>query len=223
MCDVSGRPVSNSAERTEVLVPTRRGRQSAASALRSSTLGPPTPGPPTLGPSTLRPSTLLQKECILMTQTSSTAPTAKPAARTSELSPVAAERLSTDDGKISVAQSVVQKIAGIACREISGVHAMGVSTSRAYGAVRERIPGSSGPNVAQGVGVEVGETQAAIDLDIVVEYGVSIADLGRSIQRNVKQAVERMTGLDVVEVNINVDDLYLPGSDDQDDAPSRVS
>src|ERR1700733_6298355 len=214
MCDVSGRPVSNSAERTEVPVPTRRGRQSAASALRSSTLGPPTPGP----------STLLQKECTLMTQTSSTAPTAKPAARTSELSPGTAERLSTDDGKISVAQSVVQKIAGIACREISGVHAMGVSTSRAYGAVRERIPGSSGPNVAQGVGVEVGETQAAIDLDIVVEYGVSIADLGRSIQRNVKQAVERMTGLDVVEVNINVDDLWMPGEDDQQqDSQSRVS
>jgi uncharacterized alkaline shock family protein YloU len=164
-----------------------------------------------------------REECTLMTQTSSTAPPAKPAARTSELSPGTAERLSTDDGKISVAQSVVQKIAGIACREISGVHAMGVSTSRAYGAVRERIPGSSGPNVAQGVGVEVGESQAAIDLDIVVEYGVSIADLGRSIQRNVKQAVERMTGLDVVEVNINVDDLWMPGSDDQDDAPSRVS
>ena len=135
-------------------------------------------------------------------------------------------RLSTQEGKISVAQGVVQKIAGIACREISGVHAMGASTSRAFGAVRERIPGSSGPNVAQGVGVEVGETQAAIDLDIVVDYGVSIADLGRSIQRNVKQAVERMTGLEVVEVNVNVDDLYLPGSDDQDgdgDAPARVS
>ena len=158
-----------------------------------------------------------------MTQTSSTAPPARPAARTSDLSPGTAERLSTDDGKISVAQSVVQKIAGIACREISGVHAMGVSTSRAYGAVRERIPGSSGPNVAQGVGVEVGEKEAAIDLDIVVEYGVSIAELGRSIQRNVKQSVERMTGLRVVEVNIAVDDVYLPSDDDQDTQPSRVS
>jgi uncharacterized alkaline shock family protein YloU len=157
-----------------------------------------------------------------MTQTTS-APSAKSGSRVTEAGPLGAERMTTDDGKITVAQGVVQKIAGIACREISGVHAMGVSTSRAFGAVRERIPGSSGPNVAQGVGVEVGETQAAIDLDIVVEYGVSIADLGRSIQRNVKQAVERMTGLDVVEVNINVDDLYLPGSDDQDDAPSRVS
>ena len=53
--------------------------------------------------------------------------------------------------------------------------------------------------VTSGLGVEVGETQAAIDLDIVVEHGVSIADLGRSIQRNVKQAVERMTGLGVVD------------------------
>jgi uncharacterized alkaline shock family protein YloU len=149
---------------------------------------------------------------------------ADPARMSAGPSELSAERRSADGGKVTIDESVVQKIAGIACREISGVHAMGVSTSRAFGAVRERIPGSSGPNVAQGVGVEVGETEAAIDLDIVVEYGVSIADLGRSIQRNVKQAVERMTGLDVVEVNINVDDLYLPGDDDQQqDSQSRVS
>ena len=130
-------------------------------------------------------------------------------------------RLSNSDGKITVAESVVQKIAGVACREISGVYAMGSGTTRAFGALRERIPGSSGPNVAQGVGVEVGETQAAVDLDIVIEYGVSVADVGRSIQRNVKQAIERMTGLDVVEVNVVVDDVHLP--DGTDDAPSRVS
>ncbi len=134
--------------------------------------------------------------------------------------------LVTSDGKITVAQNVVQKIAGTAAREISGVHAMGSGSSRTFGSIRERIPGSSGPNVSQGVGVEVGETQAAIDLDIVIEYGVSIADLGRSIQRNVKQAVERMTGLHVVEVNIAIDDVYLPkqndDSDDKAPEPARV-
>ena len=148
---------------------------------------------------------------------------ARPTPMTADRSEPSAERRQADGGKVTIDESVVQKIAGIACREISGVHAMGVSASRAFGAVRERIPGSSGPSVAQGVGVEVGETEAAIDLDIVVEYGVSIADLGRSIQRNVKQAVERMTGLDVVEVNINVDDLYLPDEDDQQQDSSRVS
>ncbi|WP_277682085.1 Asp23/Gls24 family envelope stress response protein [Saccharomonospora azurea] len=130
--------------------------------------------------------------------------------------------LSTDDGRISVSQSVVSKIAGVACREISGVHAMGTSGGRAVGAIRERIPGSSGPSFSQGVGVEVGETQAAVDLDIVVEYGISVAELGRSIQRNVKQAVERMTGLEVTEVNINVDDVYLPDEEGQE-TQQRVS
>jgi uncharacterized alkaline shock family protein YloU len=117
----------------------------------------------------------------------------------------------------------VQKIAGKACREVAGVHAMGTSGSRAFGAIRERIPGSTGPSFGQGVGVEVGEAEAAIDLDIVVEYGVGIVELGRSIQRNVKQAVERMTGLRVVEVNIAVADVYLPDDSDQPAAPSRVS
>jgi uncharacterized alkaline shock family protein YloU len=146
-----------------------------------------------------------------------------PSTTSTEASPATKDRLSTGDGQISVAEGVVQKIAGKACREVSGVHAMGVGSARAFGALRERIPGSSGPSVSQGVGVEVGETEAAVDLDIVVEYGVSIAELGRSIQRNVKQAVERMTGLRVVEVNVAVDDVYLPGADDQDSTPSRVS
>jgi uncharacterized alkaline shock family protein YloU len=152
------------------------------------------------------------------TETSQTLSTASTNAR-----PATRDRLATDDGQITVAESVVQKIAGKACREIGGVHAMGSGGTRAFGAFRERIPGSSGPNVAQGVGVEVGEVEAAIDLDIVVDYGISIAELGRSIQRNVKQAVERMTGLRVVEVNIAVDDVYLPAPDDQDTTSSRVS
>jgi uncharacterized alkaline shock family protein YloU len=147
-----------------------------------------------------------------------------PATTATTASPATRDRLASDEGQITVAESVVQKIAGKACREIAGVHAMGTSGSRAFGTIRERIPGSTGPNVAQGVGVEVGETEAAIDLDIVVEYGVSIAELGRSIQRNVKQSVERMTGLRVVEVNIAVDDVYLPTDGDQDTtAPARVS
>src|ERR1700735_4486379 len=157
------------------------------------------------------------------------------AARTSEQTPATAsnqtspatrergERLTTNDGNISVAEGVVQKIAGKACREVAGVHAMGTSGSRAFGAIRERIPGSTGPSFGQGVGAEGGGGEAAIDLDIVVEYGVGIVELGRSIQRNVKQAVERMTGLRVVEVNIAVDDVYLPDDSTQPPAPSRVS
>ena len=156
-----------------------------------------------------------------MTQSSSAS--AAKAKLGADVQPTGKDALTTDEGKIGIAQSVVSKIAGVACREISGVHAMGSSTGRAIGAIRERIPGSSGAKVDQGVSVEVGETQAAIDLDIVVEYGVSIADLGRSIQRNVKQAVERMTGLEVVEVNVNVDDVYLPSDDEEQDSPSRVS
>jgi uncharacterized alkaline shock family protein YloU len=151
-------------------------------------------------------------------------PVSASSAQTSPANRERSDRLATDDGHISVAEGVVQKIAGKACREVSGVHAMGTSGSRAFGAIRERIPGSSGPSFGQGVGVEVGESEAAIDLDIVVEYGVGIAELGRSIQRNVKQAVERMTGLRVVEVNIAVDDVYLPDDNDQQAAaPSRVS
>ena len=126
----------------------------------------------------------------------------------------------TTQGKTTIAASVVQKIAGIAAREISGVHSMGGGLSRTFGALRERIPGGgTGASNIAGVQVEVGEKQAAVDLDIVVEYGVSIVDLARAVRRNVITAVERMTGLEVIEVNIAVNDIHLPDAETADAVP----
>lgn len=126
-------------------------------------------------------------------------------------------------GRTTIADTVVSKIAGIATREVEGVHDVGGGTSRAIGALRERIPGAR-VNQSQGVAVEVGERQAAVDIDIVAEYGVSIADLAAGIRRNVITAVERMTGLEVTEVNIVVHDVYLDEGDDdnQEVAGTRV-
>jgi uncharacterized alkaline shock family protein YloU len=123
--------------------------------------------------------------------------------------------LSSEHGTTTIAETVVSKIAGIATREVDGVHNLGGGTARAVGMLRERIPGSR-MNMAQGVGVEVGETQAAIDLAIVADYGVSIADLAQGVRRNVIGAVERMTGLEVTEVNIAVHDIHLEGDDEGD-------
>jgi len=126
-------------------------------------------------------------------------------------------------GKTTIAETVVSKIAGIATREVDGVHAVGGGTARAVGALRERIPGAR-TNHAQGVSVEVGEKQAAVDLDVVADYGVAITGLAEGIRRNVINSVERMTGLQVTEVNITVHDVYLDdGSNTEDaDAPARV-
>jgi uncharacterized alkaline shock family protein YloU len=135
--------------------------------------------------------------------------------------PAQAMSPATPQGTTTVADTVVQKIAGLATREINGVHALGGGASRAFGAIRERIPGATA-SAAQGVAVEVGETQAAIDLEILVEYGVSIADLAKAVRRNVITAIERMTGLEVVEVNIHVNDVYIPGTEDTTPEPARV-
>ena len=131
--------------------------------------------------------------------------------------------LVTTQGNTTIADVVVSKIAGLAAREVHGVHDLGGNASRAVGALRDRIPGAS-TNYAQGVSVEVGEKQAAVDLDIVAEYGVSISDVASGIRRNVIAALERMTGLEVVEVNITVHDVHVPddGDDDADDRTGRV-
>ncbi|WP_350276336.1 Asp23/Gls24 family envelope stress response protein [Kribbella sp. HUAS MG21] len=120
-------------------------------------------------------------------------------------------------GRTTIADVVVSKIAGIATREIEGVHALGGGAARAVGMLRERIPGSR-TNLSQGVSVEVGEKQAAVDIELVAEYGVSIADLAAAIRGNVIAAVERMTGLEVTEVNITVSDVHLEGDDEDEDA-----
>ncbi|NHD18631.1 MULTISPECIES: Asp23/Gls24 family envelope stress response protein [Actinopolyspora] len=125
-------------------------------------------------------------------------------------------------GRTSIADSVVQKIAAIAAREVSGVHALGSGVSRAFGALRERVSGGSGTSTSSGVRVEVGEKQAAVDLDVVVEYGVSIVELTRAVRRNVLSSVERMTGLDVIEVNIAVNDIRLPSEESEANESSRV-
>ncbi|MFJ7238968.1 Asp23/Gls24 family envelope stress response protein [Streptomyces olivaceus] len=116
-------------------------------------------------------------------------------------------------GRTSIADVVVVKIAGMAAREIPGVYDMGGGLSRTIGAVRDRVPGGR-PNVGRGVKVEVGERQTAIDLDLVVEYGVPIADLARDVRENVIDAVERISGLEVVEVNITINDVHLPDDED---------
>ncbi|HEX2048855.1 MAG TPA: Asp23/Gls24 family envelope stress response protein [Acidimicrobiales bacterium] len=140
---------------------------------------------------------------------------------TTDIRPAGGHALVTGQGKTSIADSVVAKVAGVAAREVSGVHEMGRGAARAFGTIKEKLPGGgSGPNVTQGVSVEVGERQAAIDIDLVVEYGVSIPDVSQAVRDNVIQRVERMTGLQVTEVNISVDDVYL--GDDSEPEPPRV-
>ncbi|MEV7994640.1 Asp23/Gls24 family envelope stress response protein [Streptomyces sp. NPDC086077] len=121
-------------------------------------------------------------------------------------------------GRTTIADGVVEKIAGLAARDVVGVHAMGSGLSRTFGAVRDRVPGGS-KSVTRGVKAEVGEVQTALDLEIVVDYGVSIADVARSVRENVVAAVERMTGLEVVEVNIAVSDVKLPDEEEEEPEP----
>ena len=101
------------------------------------------------------------------------------------------------------------------------MYAMGAGAARMAGAVRERVPGAR-VSESQGVAVEVGERQAAADVDLVIEYGVAIPDLASAVRRNVINAVERMSGLEVTEVNISIDDIHLSGDGETDGGEPRV-
>lgn len=130
-------------------------------------------------------------------------------------------RLKTDRGTTQIADSVVSKIAALATREIPGVQSMGRGLSRAFGSLRGRMPGASTDSSTQGIAVEVGERQAAVDIDIVVYYGQSVVEVSEAVRANVIERIETMTGLEVTEVNIAVDDLYLE-STRETATPARV-
>ncbi len=140
---------------------------------------------------------------------------------TEQPSPPGADAPAATRGRTTIADGVVEKIAGLAAREVPGVHTLGGGLARTLGAVRERVPGARS-SVTRGVKVEVGERQTAVDLDIVVEYGVPITAVAGEVRENVIAAVERMTGLEVVEVNIAVVDVRLPDDDDPVESEVRV-
>ena len=128
-----------------------------------------------------------------------------------DTAPVAIE---TEQGQTRIAADVVAKIAGLAAREIPGVYAMGGGIARRVGQLRSLIPGAT-EAATQGVSVEVGEHQAAIDLNLVTWYGQSIVDVSDAVRRSVAGQVEGMTGLDVVAVNVQVDDIHVESSSDR--------
>ncbi|HZD60504.1 MAG TPA: Asp23/Gls24 family envelope stress response protein [Anaerolineae bacterium] len=107
-------------------------------------------------------------------------------------------------GRTIISDAVVAKIAGIAAREVPGVHELGGAAERALARI-------TGAGRTTGVGVEVGEEEAAVDINMIVDYGQSIPDVANQVRKNVMNQIESFTGLRVKEVNIAVNDLFFPG------------
>jgi uncharacterized alkaline shock family protein YloU len=134
---------------------------------------------------------------------------------------VAGVALTTETGSTRIGEGVVAKIAGLAARDIPGVFSMGSGMARRVGQLRSLIPGST-EAASQGVSVEVGEREAAVDLNVVTWYGQSIVEICEAVRRNVIGQVEGMTGLHVVEVNIQVDDIHVETPDTSPEPAHRV-
>jgi uncharacterized alkaline shock family protein YloU len=114
--------------------------------------------------------------------------------------------LQTERGSTSISDSVVSKIAGIAAQEVDGIR-MGSGASQAVGGILGSITGGS---QTQGVSVEVGQEEAALDLTLTAEYGKSIPQLAEAVRQNVINRVESLVGLRVTEVNITVSNVFFP-------------
>lgn len=103
-----------------------------------------------------------------------------------------------ESGSIRIANEVVKIIAGIAATEVDGVIGMSGGVVDGLAELLKKR------NLAKGVKVEVGEKQVAVDLFVIIEYGAKIPETAYLVQENVKKAIESMTGLEVVEVNVHI-------------------
>lgn len=117
-------------------------------------------------------------------------------------------------GKTVIDDTVVSKVAGIAAREVNGVHSLGNGAARAIGALRDAI---GQRDFGQGVKVEVGEKQVAADIVIVAEYPVALQQVADGVRAGVARALEQIVGMEVAEVNVTVQDVFIPGDDDDKD------
>ncbi|UOF90112.1 Asp23/Gls24 family envelope stress response protein [Fodinisporobacter ferrooxydans] len=123
----------------------------------------------------------------------------------------------TEQGNIKIANEVIEVIAGLAATEVQGVAGM---SGGIVGGIAELL---GRKNLSKGVKVEVGQKQCAVDVSIVAEYGVRIPEVAGDIQQNVKQAIESMTGLEVVEVNVHVLGVTFHKPEErEEEVPARV-
>ena len=115
-------------------------------------------------------------------------------------------------GKTTIVDPVVAKIAGIAASEVPGVDALGGGAARVLGNIREAV---GAKDHGQGVRVEVGETEVAADISIVVDYPQALQDVAAAVRRAVAEAITDLVGMKVAEINVTVVDVHLPGEDDE--------
>jgi len=122
---------------------------------------------------------------------------------------------SNELGVIKISEEVVSIIASLAATEVKGVAGM---SGGFVGGIAEKL---GMKNMSKGVKVAVGEKEAAVDIFIIVDYGVKIPDVAWQIQENVKKAIENMTGLSVVEVNIHIQGVDM-GKEPKEEETPRV-
>ncbi len=121
----------------------------------------------------------------------------------------------TEGGSIKIADEVVGIIAGLAATEVTGVAGMSAGL---VGGIAEML---GKKNLSKGVKAVVGEREAAIDVYIIVEFGIRIPDIALRVQENVKRAIESMTGLEVIEVNIHVQGVGFTNNGEERDMRVR--
>jgi len=119
------------------------------------------------------------------------------------------------EGDTTVTDGVIAKVAGLAVRDIPGVHALGGGAARVIGQLRDRIGQT---DLTQGIAVDVQDAGVAFQVTLVAEYGVPLQDVAAEVRAAISEAVRELVGRPVARVDVTVADIVLPGEDSDDEA-----
>ena len=112
------------------------------------------------------------------------------------------------EGKIIIQREIVEKIAGLAGRGVEGIHSIGKSTLIPFGDPDRR-----------GIDAEVGEQEVALDLEVVIEYGVNLSKVIADLRARLAEQIKKMAGRTLVEVNVNVVGIHMPEEEKPEPEP----
>lgn len=120
-----------------------------------------------------------------------------------------------DEGSVKISTDVIASIAGVAATEVEGV--VGMS-----GGIKGLSDILGLKNISKGIKVEVGEKETSVDISIIVEYGLNISEIAAKVQENVKSSIENMTGLEVIQINVNVQGISIPKEYNAEEVESKL-
>lgn len=120
---------------------------------------------------------------------------------------ISTDQTTNELGTTTIERDVVAKVAGIAARDVEGVHALGGAARRAIGVVRDAM---NNTDLSQGISITITDDTVSVDATLSAEYPIGLQKVAADVRSAVVLAVETIVGMEVTAVNVTINDIFTP-------------